>query len=213
MAVQPFAEGASHNCESDMDSWGMNLMEEAAWLKNSATEDLNGIWKVGADALIDEAQSAALLPLLLGGPKAYVAGVAANAATEDMFKQTAEGKTASDAFLSGAVTAGKEILAEKITEVDVPDAEVPVKTMIATVKEEGVEGLKSLAKEAGVAVSEEGLLYLMDYLVDRIKGDPNAMFNPEDFLKKMAGSKVEDFSNRQAEKFFEELERAWKIID
>ena len=196
----------------DMDSWGMDLMEEAAWLKNSATENLNGILKTGADVAIDVGQGLALSPLLLGGPKTYVAGLATNAAAEDMFEQTAKGRAPHKALVSGALTAGNEVLAEKITKVDVPTEKVPIKTMVATVKEEGVEGLKNLAKEAGVSVSEEGLLYLMDYLVDRLKQDPNAEFNPDSFLKSIAGSKAEDFSQRQAEKFFEELERAWRTI-
>ena len=173
---------------------------------------MNGILKTGADVAIDVGQGLALSPLLLGGPKTYVAGLATNAAAEDMFEQTAKGRAPHEALVSGALTAGNEVLAEKITKVDVPTEKVPIKTMVATVKEEGVEGLKNLAKEAGVSVSEEGLLYLMDYLVDRLKQDPNAEFNPDSFLKSIAGSKAEDFSQRQAEKFFEELERAWKTI-
>ena len=194
-----------------MDSWGMDLMRESTWLKNSATENLDGFGKTLADAAIDIGQGVALSPLLLAGGGAYTAGVAANAAAEDMFEQTAKGTAASKALGSGALTAGKEVLAEKITKVDVPTEKVPIKTMI-TMRKEGTEGLKNLAKEAGVSVSEEGLLYLMDYLVDRLKQDPNAEFNPESFFKSIAESKAEDFSQRQAEKLFEELERAWKTI-
>ena len=51
-----------------------------AWLKNSATENLDGILKTGADIAIDLGQGVALSPLLLGGAKTYIAGVAANAA-------------------------------------------------------------------------------------------------------------------------------------
>ena len=100
----------------DMDSWGMNLMEESAWLKNSATENLDGIWKAGADAIIDEAQSAALLPLLLGGPKAYLAGVATNAAAEKMYAQTVKEKPAGEALLGGMASAGMEVASDKLSD-------------------------------------------------------------------------------------------------
>lgn len=100
----------------NMDSWGMKLMEESAWLKNSANENLNGIWKTGADALVDEAQSAALLPLLLGGPKAYLAGVATNAAAEKMYSQTAKEKPAGEALLGGMASAGVEVASDKLSD-------------------------------------------------------------------------------------------------
>lgn len=100
----------------NMDSWGMKLMEESAWLKNSANENLNGIWKIGADALVDEAQSAALLPLLLAGPKAYVAGVATNAAAEKMYSQTAKEKPAGEALLGGMASAGWEVASDKLSD-------------------------------------------------------------------------------------------------
>ena len=97
------------------DSWGMNLMKESAWLKNSATENLSGGWKTAADVAIDVGQGVALSPLLLAGGGAYTAGVAANAAAEDMYKKTAEGKAASEAFGSGVLTAGVEVASDKIS--------------------------------------------------------------------------------------------------
>ena len=105
-----------HEQPVDMDSWGMKLMEESAWLKNSATENLDGIWKAGADAIIDEAQSAALLPLLLGGPKAYLAGVATNAAAEKMYSQTVKEKPAGEALLGGMASAGMEVASDKLSD-------------------------------------------------------------------------------------------------
>ena len=153
-----------------------------------------------------------MLPLLYFGPEAYIAGVAAGAAAEEMYGQLAQGKTTGEALKTGTLTAGVEVLAGKITKVDTSAAKVPIKTMIATVKEEGAEGLKRLAKKVGVTVSEEGALYLMDFLADKIKQNPDAVFNPEDFLKEMVRSKMEDVLKRQAEKFYEELERAWKTI-
>lgn len=100
----------------DMDSWGMSLMEESTWLKDSATENLEGIWKAGADAMVNEAQSTALLPLLLAGPKAYIAGLATNAAAEKMHSQTAKEKPAGEALLSGMASAGLEVAGEKLSD-------------------------------------------------------------------------------------------------
>lgn len=100
----------------DMDSWGMDLMEESAWLKNSATEDLSGFWKPVADAAIDAGQDVALTPLLFLGPEAYLAGTAANASAEKMYEQTTNGKSAGNTLLSGLATAGWEIASEKISD-------------------------------------------------------------------------------------------------
>ena len=72
MAVQTFTERASHDCESNMDSWGMRTMKESAWLKNSATENLDGFGKTIADVAIDVGQGVALSPLLLAGSAFYL---------------------------------------------------------------------------------------------------------------------------------------------
>ena len=101
----------------DMDSWGMDLMEESAWLKNSATENLDGFGKVVADTAIDIGQNVALTPLLLGGPKTYIAGLAANAAAEEMYGQTTKGKAPHEAFVSGALTAGAEVAKNEISKI------------------------------------------------------------------------------------------------
>lgn len=100
----------------DMDSWGMDLMEESAWLKNSATENLNGFWKSVADTAIDVGQDVALAPLLFLGPEAYLAGTAANAAAEKMYEQTTDGKSAGNTLLSGLATAGWEVASEKLSD-------------------------------------------------------------------------------------------------
>ena len=101
----------------NMDSWGMDLMQESAWLKNSATENLEGGWKTAADIAIDVGQGVALSPLLLVGSGAYTAGLAANAAAEDMFEQTEKGRAPSEAFVSGALTAGAEVAGDKISNI------------------------------------------------------------------------------------------------
>lgn len=91
-------------------------MEESAWLKNSATENLSGVWKPIADTAIDVEQGVALSPLLALSPGAYLAGTATNAAAEKMYEQTTDGKTAGDTLLSGLATAGWEVASEKVSD-------------------------------------------------------------------------------------------------
>ena len=62
----------------------------------------------------------ALSPLLLASPGAYTAGVAANAAAEDMYEQTVKGKAASRALGSGVLTAGVEVVSGKIMDAKNP---------------------------------------------------------------------------------------------
>ena len=205
----------------DMDSWGMDLMEEAAWLKNSATENLDGGWKTAADIAIDVGQGVALTPLLLGGPKAYVAGVATNAAAEDMFNQTAKGKAASMALGSGVLTAGAEVakwkIAKEMPKVSIlnlkPDEKVAAKAVIREIKANGKGFMKNLMKRAGLEATEETSKYLLDFLVDKVARDPNAEISLSELASYAAKNKISDLSEKGAEKIFDLVEIAWNELD
>ena len=199
-----------------MDSWGMNLMKESAWLKNNANENLNGIWRIGADALVDEAQSAALLPLLLAGPKAYVAGVAINAAAEKMFEQSAEGKAPHEALVSGALTAGAEVVSDEILDIKNPNPEVKVKELLKAIKFRDSELFGKFAKKLGenakFEFTRESVRYLMEYLADELKRDPEAEFSIEKFVQSAVTNKTSDYLGKKAENLFDVLESAWKTL-
>ena len=205
-----------HEQPVDMDSWGMKLMEESAWLKNSATENLDGIWKAGADAIIDEAQSAALLPLLLGGPKAYLAGVATNAAAENMFEQTAKGKAPHEALVSGVLTAGAEVASDEILDIKNPNPEVKVKELLKAIKFRDSELFGKFAKKLGenakFEFTRESVRYLMEYLADELKRDPEAEFSIEKFVQSAVTNKTSDYLEKKAENLFDVLESAWKTL-
>ena len=122
--------GAQYEQPVDMDSWGMRKMAESSWLKTSATEGMSGTGKTLADTAIDIGQGAALLPLMAGGAGIYTAGVAANAAAEDMYEQTAKGRSASAALSSGAMTAGMEVAGSEFGDIKGADTKITVKRFI-----------------------------------------------------------------------------------
>lgn len=218
-----------------MDSWGMDLMEEAAWLKNSANENLNGIWKIGADALVDEAQSVALLPLLLAGPKAYVAGVATNAAAEDMFEQTEKGKAPHKALVSGALTAGTEVAGKKISDIknvawkdaakeiasDVwefskkamrPGNKVTVKQVWDALQTEK-DAVKVLLEGLKLGTNKESAIYLMNFLTDKLGRDPEAEFNLDEFVQGVVTNKASNFAEKKWNDIAKEIVRFWDTLE
>lgn len=205
----------------DMDSWGMDLMRESAWLKNGATENLDGFGKTVADFGIDLGQGIALSPLLLAGSGAYTAGVAANAAAEDMFKQTVEGKAPHEALVSGALTAGAEAakwkIAKEMPKVSIlnlkPDEKVTAKAVIREIKANGKGLMKNLVKRAGLEATEETSKYLLDFLVDKVARDPNAEISLSELASYAAKNKISDLSEKGAEKIFDLVEIAWNELD
>lgn len=201
----------------DMDSWGMDLMEESAWLKNSATENLNGGWKAIADTAIDLGQGAALLPLLAGGAKAYIAGVAANAAAEEMFEKTAEGKTASDALVSGGLTAGVEVVGSKLADIEIPNAKVTAGQVYRAIKNLNVKSIKELGKKliknTKFEFTREGALYLIDYLADKVGRNPDAEFDLGEFIQSAVANKILGFTEKNTNRFFEAIDEAWELSD
>lgn len=200
----------------DMDSRGMALMEEAAWLKNSATENLRGFGKALVDAAIDVGQGVALSPLLMAGPGAYVAGTAANAAAEDMYEQTARGKKASDALVSGALTAGAEVVSDKISDIKNPNPEVKVKELLKAIKFRDSELFGKIAKKLGenakFEFTRESVRYLMEYLAGELKRDPEAEFSIEKFVQSAVTNKTSDYLGKKSENLFDALESAWKTL-
>ena len=191
----------------DMDSWGMNLMEESAWLKNSATENLNGILKTGADIAIDVGQGLALSPLLLGGAKTYIAGVAANAAAEDMFEQTAKEKAASKALGSGVLTAGAETAKGAIG-----NAKIPVSGILQKIGAEGSMAAQRALEAAGIPATKEMINYFIGFLEDKVKGNPDAEFSFAELLLHATKGGVEGLVKGKTEGLTEEINRAWNTF-
>ena len=191
----------------DMDSWGMNLMRESAWLKNSATENLDGIWKTGADILVDTGQDLALLPLRGLGPWAYVAGVAANAAAEDMYKQTAAGKKASKALGSGILTAGAETAMGALAE-----AKIPIKNLLKKIGMEGEDLLTRGLENVGIPATKEMINYIIDYLVDKMGRDPEAKWNGFELLLHALKGGVTGFAGYKSKGLFSEIEKVWEQL-
>ncbi len=206
----------------NMNSWGMKTMRDSAWLKNSATENLNGFWKGAADLAIDVGQGIALSPLMLAGGGAYTAGVAANAAAEDMYNQTAKGRTASEALGSGALTAGAEVAGAKISGIKnkawkeaTEDIAAGTKWLIKAKRPptEMVEIFKynptlkrnftvGIGREAG----REAALLLTDHLADELWREPENKLSWGD----VAQSATEDISSRIIEKREEKIAKAAK---
>ena len=228
VTVQPFAERALHDCESDMDSWGMNLMRESAWLKNSATENLDGFGKTIADVAIDVGQGVALSPLLLAGSGAYTAGVAANAAAEDMYAQTAAGKAPHEALLSGALTAGVEVAGAKISDIN-NKAWQDATEKIATgakwiIKEkrpltemaEIIKNNPTLKKNLEVGIrheaEREAALYLIDYLADELWREPENELNLGDAAQSAAENISSRFLEKREDKIAKEIKRLWNTL-
>lgn len=204
----------------DMDSWGMDLMQESAWLKDSATENLNGFWKPVADTAVDIGQNVALTPLLLGGVGAYTAGVAANAAAEDMYTQTAKGKKASRALGSGLLTAGLETAKGKIADLDIasikiPDIEIanikiPVSKMLAAMETAGSESQRNFMKNVGLPATKEAINYFLDFLVDKAGRDPNAEFSLLEFVSNVAMGGIAGGFKSKTKELFEEIDQVWE---
>lgn len=191
----------------NMDSWGMKLMEESAWLKNSATENLDGILKTGADIAIDVGQDAVLLPLLLGGPWAYIAGVATNAAAEDMYEKTAAGRTASDALISGTLTAGAETAMGALAK-----AEIPVKDLLKKIGMGGEDFLTKSLENMGIPATKEAVNYVIDFLTDKAGRDPEAKFSViELFLNAIKGG-ITGFAGSKTKGLATEIEKVWEQL-
>jgi len=205
----------------DTDSWGMNLMEESAWLKNSATENLDGFGKVVADTAIDIGQNVALTPLLLGGPKTYIAGLAANAAAEEMYGQTTKGKAPHEAFVSGALTAGAEVAKNKVSKIKLEE-KIPVKEMIEGIKKEGenfaTEFLEKILSNEMVAqkaipkITKETINYFLDFLEEKAKTGANAQFSGLELLQSGLASGIEGFASESTQRIYELIEEAWKTL-
>ena len=196
----------------DMNSWGMNLMRESAWLKNSATENLNGGWKTAADIAIDLGQGVALSPLLLAGGGAYTAGVAANAAAEDMYNQTAKGRTASEALGSGALTAGAEVISGEIMGVTNPYKPASVKQVYYALKNGNREVLKKVASGLGFEAVREDTDYLLRLVAEQMKNDPEATFDMNELRKAATRNNLGKLSDNNAEEFWKAAKVAWNAI-
>ena len=206
----------------DMDSWGMNLMRESAWLKNSATENLNGGWKTAADLAIDLGQGVALSPLLLAGGGAYTAGVAANAAAEDMYNQTAKGRTASEALGSGVLTAGAEVAGAKISDIknsawkDATKRIAEGTKWIVKTKRSPTEIVdlfkydptlkRNFTVGIGREAGREAALLLTDHLADELWREPENKLS----WGNVAQDATEDISSRLIEKSEKKIAKAAK---
>lgn len=211
---------AQYEQSVDMDSWGMDLMAEAAWLKDNATENLNGFWKPVADTAIDVGQDVALLPLLIGGPKAYVAGVATNAAAEEMFEKTEKGRAASDALGSGLLTAGVEVAKGKISDlktadIKIPDIEIanikiPVSKMLAAMETAGSAAQMNFLKNVGLPATKEAINYLLDFLADKVWRDPNAKFSLVELVSNFAAGGIAGGFKSKTKGLFEEIDQVWE---
>lgn len=205
--------GEQYEMTVDADSWGMKMMNESAWLKNSATEKLSGFGKTAADTAIDIGQSVALSPLLLLGPKAYLAGTVANASAEDMYAQTKKGKSAGNAMASGLLTAGVEIVGDKVTNIRNPEGKVMLERICKACRDKDVElvtelGAKLLENSA-FEFTRESALYMMDYLADRAGRNPNAEFDWGEFVQSAIVNKTLGFTEKETEKLLKEIDWAW----
>ena len=168
----------------------------------------------------------ALSPLLLAGGGAYTAGVAANAAAEDMFEQTAKGTAASKALGSGALTAGAEVagaklskmknevgkdaikeLATKIKRLD----KVSVKQVHSAIKSDP-DLAKDLLKGLGFEAGRESGIYLVNYLADQVIRDPKAAPDFSEFAQSVALDKASGFLEGKEKKLGKEIEHFWNTL-
>ena len=184
----------------DMNSNAMKLMEEGVWQKNNATENLDGFWKGAADTAIDIGQDAAMLPLLYFDPRVYIAGVAANAAAEEMYGQLAQGQLSNDALTDGVLAAAVEVAKGKLGNV-----KIPVKTAIDAIVIGGKPVVTDLLKALGLELTEETFYGLLDLLEDKEKNDPDGEFDGADVLKDTFSSLFASYAGAAAEKFLKKL--------
>lgn len=209
--------GAQYEQPVDMDSWGMRKMAESSWLKNSATEGMSGTGKTLADTAIDIGQGAALLPLMAGGAGIYTAGVAANAAAEDMYEQTAKGRSANAALSSGAMTAGMEVIGSKFGDIKGADTKITVKAVYNALRSRDIASVQNfgrqLCEKTGFEFTREGALYLMDYLADKAIQNPNEEFTLTAFAQSAILHKISGFAEKSTDSLLKELNKAWKHFD
>ena len=163
--------------------------------------------KTGADIVIDVGQGLALSPLLLGGAKTYVAGVAANAAAEDMFEQTVAGKAASRALGSGVLTAGAETAKGAIG-----NAKIPVSAVLQKIGAGGSTAAQRALEAAGIPATKEMINYFIDFLEDKVKGNPDAEFSFDELLLHATKGGIEGLVKGKTEGLTEEINRVWNTF-
>lgn len=198
--------GEQYEVTVDADSWGMQMMKESAWLKNSATENLSGFGKTAADTAIDIGQNMALSPLLLLGPKAYLAGTVANASAEDMYAQTEKGRSAGDAMASGLLTAGVNVVNEKLSKIENPWNEVSAKTVLKAVKNGDMALTEELIRSAGFEVTRESVMYFMNCLADKLSRNPDEQLNLSDFIQNAGANKALGIMGKEIDKIWAGLD-------
>lgn len=209
--------GAQYEQPVDMDSWGMRKMAESSWLKNSATEGMSGAGKTIAETAVNVGQGVSLLPLMAAGAGAYTAGVAANAAAEDMYEQTAKGKSANAALGSGALTAGAEVIGSKFGDIKGADTKITVKAVYNALRSRDIASIQNfgrkLFEKTGFEFTREGALYLMDYLADKAIQNPNEEFTLTAFSQSAISHKISGFAEKSTDSLLKELNKAWKRLD
>lgn len=201
--------GTQYEQPVDMDSWGMRKMAESSWLKTSATEGMSGTGKTLADTAIDIGQGAALLPLMAGGAGIYTAGVAANAAAEDMYEQTAKGRSANAALSSGAMTAGVEIVSGKIMDANNPYKVASVKQVYQAIRDGNADVIKVLSKGLIFTTGQDFANYAVNYFADKVVREPNAQFDINDFWRMAASSRASQIIENKQQTFWSAVESAW----
>lgn len=189
------------------------VYEESAWLKDNATENLNGFWKPVMDTAINVGQGVALSPLMLLGPEAYLAGTATNAAAEEMFEKTESGKTASDAFGSGLLTVGVEVAGGKIMDIKNPFKPASVKQVVKEIRNGNFEIINALREALQFEGVREGTNYLINYLADQMLRNPDAEFNINDFLKSSTKNETSKFVDKRSKNLWNAIESAWNAIE
>lgn len=166
---------------ADMNSSAMRQMQEANWLQNEATKNIeNPVGKFFANTGMSIAQNAVLLPTAVINPALPLAAMGSIAGAQKMYEVSAEGKSAGEALGRGLVSGGIEALTEKL----------PLDSLADLVKTGGKSALKNLLKQSGVEATEEGLSYAMNYIADKLAKDPEATWDWADFANNVASGGV-----------------------
>lgn len=157
----------------DPNSRAAQFMGGVQQLQEEALEGTTGAGRVLGEAALSIGSNLAKLPMNAIVPGSSLALMGAEAAAGKAYELGQRGIGAGEALTRGVVSGGIEALTEKIG----------LDNLMDIIKVGGKSALMNIAKQALVEGGEEGLSYVLNYMADKVAGDPEAAFILSDFAK------------------------------
>lgn len=193
----------------DLETDSMRAMQRALQAREQATYGMSDTAAGIVNLAISMADSASRMPLsfIPGVGNAISSGImAARVVAEKAYDVGVKGGTAAEALTRGAVSGGIEYFAEKygldnLTDIVKSKAgRTFIKDFFENATKNLPEALKSVGKLAAIShkqgkaeMGEEFVSYVLNYLADKMAGDPEAKFSLEDAAASAFGGYVSGY--------------------